>query len=270
MYSVLMSVYAKEKAEHLRQAMDSMWRQTVKPDDFVLICDGPLTAALDGVIRDMAAAHPELRVIRLAENGGLGNALRIGVRMCRHELIAKMDSDDISRPDRCEKELAYLGSHPEISLVGGLIEEFSRTPEEVSARRVVPETSEEIVAFAKRRNPFNHPSVMYRKADVLAAGNYPPVRYIQDYYLWINMLLKGFRGYNIQEPLVWMRVDGGLFKRRSGKLYRRLQVELFRSMRARGFISYPQYVSSCVIRSLSSFAPNRMRRLLFDKVLRKH
>ena len=273
-YSVLMSVYKSEKAEYLRIAMNSMWNQTVPTNDFVLICDGPLTDELDAVIEEMRSTHPDtLHVIRFEKNGGLGHALQVGVKECENEIIARMDSDDISRPERCEKELTVLSAHSELSIVGSVIEEFteiepgSSAPTVINSRRVVPENPEEIMEFCKQRNPFNHPSVMYRKADVLAAGNYQDVRYMQDYYLWTHMLIAGFKGYNIQEPLVWMRADRNLFKRRSGKLYR--DIQLFKYMKDQGFISNTQYIKSCVLRVGSSMAPNWLRQFMFKSVLRK-
>lgn len=274
-YSVLMSVYKSEKAENLQIAMNSMWNQTVPPNDFVLMCDGPLTVELDAVIEEMQNTHRELNVIRFEENHGLGHALQVGVRECKNDLIARMDSDDISRPERCEKELAVFAAHPELSIVGSVIEEFtevepgSSIPSAVNAKRVVPEKNNDIIAFAKQRNPFNHPSVMYKKADVLAAGNYQDVRYMQDYYLWTHMLIAGFKGYNIQEPLVWMRADSNLFKRRSGKLYRNIQLNLFKYMRKQGFITNAQYMKSCILRVGSSMAPNWLRRFMYKKMLRK-
>ena len=275
-YSVLMSVYKSVKGEYLRTSMNSMWNQTVPTNDLVLICDGPLTQELDEVIAEMEAAHPDtLRVIRFEKNGGLGHALQFGIKECRNDIIARMDSDDISRPERCEKELAVLSEHPEISIVGSVIEEFteiepgSSVPSAINARRIVPEQPEDIAEFAKTRNPFNHPSTMYRKEAVLAAGNYQDIRFMQDYYLWVRMLIAGYRGYNIQEPLVWMRADSELFKRRSGKLYRDIQLNLFKYMREQGFISYPQYIKSCALRVGSSMAPNWLRQYIFKKVLRK-
>lgn len=274
-YSVLMSVYKSEKAENLQIAMNSMWNQTVPPNDFVLMCDGPLTVELDSVIEEMQNTHRELNVIRFEENHGLGHALQVGVRECKNDLIARMDSDDISRPERCEKELAVFSAHPELSIVGSVIEEFtevepgSSVPTAVNAKRVVPEKNNDIIAFAKQRNPFNHPSVMYKKADVLASGNYQDVRYMQDYYLWTHMLIAGFKGYNIQEPLVWMRADSNLFKRRSGKLYRNIQLNLFKYMRKQGFITNAQYMKSCILRVGSSMAPNWLRRFMYKKMLRK-
>lgn len=274
-YSVLMSVYKSEKAENLQIAMNSMWNQTAPPNDFVLMCDGPLTVELDAVIEEMQNTHRELNVIRFEENHGLGYALQVGVMECKNDFIARMDSDDISRPERCEKELAVFSAHPELSIVGSVIEEFtevepgSSVPTAINAKRVVPEKNNDIIAFAKQRNPFNHPSVMYKKADVLASGNYQDVRYMQDYYLWTHMLIAGFKGYNIQEPLVWMRADSNLFKRRSGKLYRNIQLNLFKYMRKQGFITNAQYMKSCILRVGSSMAPNWLRRFMYKKMLRK-
>ena len=275
-YSVLMSVYEKEKPEYLRVSMESMLHQTVPTNDFVLICDGPLNEGLDAVINEMQHKFGSvLRIIRLEQNQGLGHALRLGVNACKNEIIARMDSDDISCPERCEKELIILTVRPEISIVGSVIEEFteiehgSSVPAFINAKRVVPENSEDIVTFAKKRNPFNHPSVMYRKQAVLEAGNYQGVRYMQDYYLWAHMLIAGFKGYNIQAPLVWMRADSNLFKRRSGNLYRKIQIDLFKYMKEQGFISNSQYLMSCVLRIGSSMAPNWLRQFMFKKILRK-
>ena len=269
-YSVLMSVYYKERPDYLETSIESMMNQTIPTNDFVLVCDGPLTSELNVTIAKLQQKYGEIiRTVRFDKNNGLGHALQIGVKECRNSLIARMDSDDISRPYRCEKELEVFAGHPELSIVGSVIEEFSTTPEVIDAKRVVPETSEEIVAFSKRRNPFNHPSVMYRKKDVLKAGNYSDVRYMQDYYLWIDMLIAGMKGYNIQEPLVCMRADSNLFKRRSGKLYVEIQVNLFKKMYNAGYITYAQYLKSLAIRICSASAPNWLRQFIFKKVLRK-
>ena len=268
-YSVLMSVYFKEKADYLRDAINSIWAQTVPTDDFVLVCDGPLTAELDAVIAEMEAAHAELHVVRLEKNGGLGNALNVGIGRCKNEMVARMDSDDISRPDRCERQLRVFADHPEVSICSGIVEEFSSSPEIVEARRVPPETNDEIVAFAKKRNPFNHPCVMYKRSAVEAAGGYQDFYLLEDYYLWVRMLLAGYQGYNLQEPLLWMRAGSEMYKRRAGWKYARTQARLFRFMKDRGFIGNAQYIKSCMIRSGSSLAPNWLREVMFKTVLRK-
>lgn len=268
-YSVLMSVYHKENPEYLRAAMNSIWEQTVKTDDFVLVCDGPLTPELDAVIAEMQEEHPELTVVRLAKNGGLGNALNEGMKHCKNDLVARMDSDDISRPDRCERQLAVFRDYPEVSIVSGVVEEFTQSTEKIDSRRVLPETHKEILDFARKRNPFNHPCVMYRKAAVEAAGGYKDFYLLEDYYLWIRMLQSNAIGYNIQEPLLWMRAGSDMYKRRSGLRYARSQKALFKYMRDTGWITTGQYIKSSAIRGASSLAPNGLREFVFKKVLRK-
>lgn len=268
-YSVLMSVYHKENGEHLKAAMNSIWDQTVKTDDFVLVCDGPLNAELDAVIEEMEGAHSELRVFRLDKNRGLGNALNIGIKHCKNELVARMDSDDISRPERCEKQLGLFYEKPELSIVSGTVEEFSLSVNEVESCRVLPERHDEIVEFAKKRNPFNHPCVMYKKSDVVAAGGYQDFYLLEDYYLWIRMLQKGYVGYNLQQPLLWMRAGAEMYKRRSGWKYAKSQQKLFRYMKERGIISGTQYLVSTVSRNISSLLPNTVRKLLYRLFIRK-
>lgn len=268
-YSVLMSVYHKEKPEFLREAMDSIWQQTIPTDDFVLVCDGPLNDGLNAVIDEMEKAHPELQVVRLEKNGGLGNALNIGMKHCKNELVARMDSDDISRPDRCERQLLVFEADKKLCICSGIIEEFSVSLDIIEAKRVPPETNTEIIKFAKKRNPFNHPCVMYKKSAVEAVGSYKDFYLLEDYYLWLRMLMGGYQGYNIQEPLLYMRAGPDLYKRRAGLKYVQSQVALFAFMKSEGFISNEQYLKSCVIRGGASMAPNCIRKFIFEKKLRQ-
>ena len=268
-YSVLMSVYYKEKPEYLRQSMNSIFAQSIQTDDFVLVCDGPLNDELDKVIDEMAAAHADvLKVVRLEKNVGLGNALNHGIKHCRNDLVARMDSDDIARPDRCEHQLAVFEQHTEIGMVSGIVEEFSTDPSIVDARRVPPEKHEDILKFAKKRNPFNHPCIMYKKDEVAEAGGYQDLFLLEDYYLWSRMLLNGTHGYNLQEPLLWMRAGEGMYKRRSGWKYAIAQIRLFTFMKKRGFINTKEWICSCVIRMSSSLAPNWIRKKMFEWKLR--
>ena len=269
-YSVLMSVYHKEKAEYLHVAMNSIWNQTIPTDDFVLVCDGPLNTELENVIYDMKSTHPRtLHVVRLETNGGLGNALRIGIKHCKNELIARMDSDDISRPDRCEKQLAVFREHPEVSVVSGIVEEFTESIDNIKARRVLPEKQEEILLFAKDRNPFNHPCVMYKKSAVEAAGGYQDFYLLEDYYLWIRMLQNESIGYNLQQPLLWMRAGSEMYRRRAGWKYAKSQEALFKYMRNNGFIGSAQFIKSVAVRTVSSVTPNWLREFMFKTVMRK-
>lgn len=268
-YSVLMSVYYKEHPDYLRQSMQSIYDQTVSTDDFVLVCDGPLTPELDAVISDMQQQfESHLHVCRLSKNGGLGKALNFGIGQCKNDLVARMDSDDVSRPDRCQRQLAIFQNHPEYSLVSGIVEEFSDTITNVSVRRIVPEHQDAIIAFAKKRNPFNHPCVMYKKSDVEAAGGYQDFYLLEDYYLWVRMLQQGFIGYNLQEPLLWMRAGSDMYKRRGGWKYVQSQRNLFKYMAQTGFITESQYQIQGMIRLIGAVVPNWLRTFLFKQILR--
>ncbi len=269
-YSVLMSVYYKEKPEYLRAAMDSMWNQTVPTNDFVLVCDGPLGQELEDVISEMERQHPtDLHIVRLKENSGLGNALNVGLQYCKNELVARMDSDDISRPERCEKQLELFRLKPEVSICSGIVEEFSASIDKIDSRRVPPQEHEEIVKYAKKRNPFNHPCVMFKKSEVEKAGNYKDLYFLEDYYLWIRMIQKNSIGYNLQQPLLWMRVESDFYQRRGGIKYLKNQVLLFQKMREIGMISTSQCFDSIIKRSISSIIiPARFKKIIFKQFLR--
>ena len=268
-YSVLMSVYHKEKAEFLREALDSIWNQTVQTDDFVLVCDGPLNEELDSVIAEHEKAHPGvLHVIRLEKNGGLGNALNIGIKQCKNELIARMDSDDISYPDRCEIQLKIFESRYDVDLVSGTIEEFIDTKDVIESRRELPVEPDEVYEYCKTRCPFNHPCIMYKKTAIEESGGYIPFK-LEDYYLWVRVLQHGFRGYNIKESLLWMRAGANMYKRRGGKAYAEAVKELFKYMRDTGFITKGQYFKCTTVRCAGALAPNWLRKFLYKTLLRK-
>lgn len=268
-YSVLMSVYHKERPEYLKQAIESIQVQSLSTNDFVLVCDGPLNDEFDAVIQTKQLEMGEnLNVVRLAKNGGLGNALNEGIKHCKNELVARMDSDDIAYPDRCEKQIAVFNTHSEVSICSGIVEEFTTDPNTVDTRRVPPETNAEIIEFAKKRSPFNHPCVMYKKSAVKAVGSYQDFYLLEDYYLWLRILMAGYQGYNIQEPLLHMRAGSDMYKRRAGWKYAKTQAKLFKFMKQQGFIGNGQYIKSCVIRSGSALAPNWLRKFMFERVLR--
>lgn len=269
-YSVLMSVYRKEKPVFLEQAMESIYNQTIKTNDFILVCDGPLNEGLDEVIAEMQKKFGTvLHVHRLPQNSGLGNALNVGIKDCKNALVARMDSDDIAYVDRCERQLQVFAKYPEISVCSGIVEEFTTDPQKVDTRRVPPEKNDEIIKFAKSRNPFNHPCVMYKKSAVEAVGSYQDFYLLEDYYLWLRMLMAGYQGYNLQEPLLHMRAGSDMYRRRSDYRYAKSQIALLCYMRSRGFITYSQLIKGAVLRAGSSLAPNWLRQLMFEKILRK-
>lgn len=218
-YSVLMSVYVKEKPEYLEKSLESMAAQTVLPSEIVLIEDGPLTPELYEVIERFKQKNSFLRTVPLKKNVGLGNALNIGVEKCKNELIARMDTDDIAKPDRCEKQLKAFEDDPELDICGTFIEEFEGDIDNIVSVRRLPCSHEEILSFAKKRNPFNHMTVMFKKDAVLKAGNYREINLFEDYYLWTRMLVNGAKAHNVGESLVYARVGSDMMKRRGGFNY---------------------------------------------------
>ncbi len=267
-YSVLMSVYEKENPVFLKQSIESMKGQTLPFSDFVLVCDGPLGEDLNQVIREeKRLLGSRLQVIPLPENQGLGRALMAGLSHCRCPFVARMDSDDISRPARCEKEMKKLqeGFH----LVGSAVREFDQVPGDTGRTRILPETNREIRSFARKRNPMNHGTVMFRKDKVTEAGGYRDCPGFEDYNLWIRMLKEGCRAYNCQEVLVDMRIGNGLSGRRGGLSYIR-QIAAFQLFLLREKVISPvEFAGNCILRAGVALMPDRLRDLFYRVFLRK-
>ena len=214
-YSVLMSVYAKENPEHFATAIASIVHQTVMTNDFVIVCDGPLTPQLDDVISCFTSQYPDvINIVRLEKNVGIGAAANIGLQYCKNDLVAKMDGDDIAVANRCEIQLRLFENNPELAVCGGYIEEFYENPDEPFAIRAVPLTNDDICSFAKRRQPFNNMTVMYRRSAVLAVGGYRDLRRCEDYDMYVRLLHAGYRAVNVSDILVHARVNREAFARR--------------------------------------------------------
>lgn len=264
-YSVLMSVYYKEKAEYLRTAMQSMFDQTVPTNDFVLVCDGKLTNELDSVINEMKNAYPDiLNVVRLPKNSGLGNALNEGLKHCKNELVARMDSDDISLPDRCEKQLKVFEKHSELSVISGTVIEFENTTDNIVGKRSLPITNEEIKKFIKKRCPFNHPAVMFKKTAVEKSGGYNGnFPYFEDYYLWIRMFQSGSKGYNIPDPILYMRTSSDMYMRRGGKQYAKYMLDFRKWMYKNGITNKITFFMTTLPHFGVCIVPNVLRNKIY-------
>ena len=214
-YSVLMSLYIKEKPEYLEQALDSMVRQTLPPDEIVVVKDGPISSTLEAVLLEYCSRYPRLfNIVGYEQNKGLGFALNYGLQHCRNDLVARMDTDDISDEKRCEKQVKVFAEHPDYAIVGSYVNEFYGTPYNITGRRVVPSPMLDIYNFAKRRSAFNHPTVMYRKSKVLEYGGYRDLRRNQDVDLFGRMLFGGCLATNIRESLLFFRSGEDLARRR--------------------------------------------------------
>lgn len=269
-YSVLMSVYEKELPEYLSESMQSMFNQTVPTDDFVLICDGPLNVGLNAVIAYFFAQYPDvLQIIRLENNIGLGLALNTGLARCKNELVARMDSDDVAFPDRCKKQLALFERDGSLDMVGGWIEEFSIDSAASFSMRKVPETNDAIVAFARIRCPFNHPTVMFKRDRVLSLGGYKDIPLCEDYDLWVRMLIARYRTTNLQEPLVWMRTSQEMLQRRKKHSVHQARKSIKRQLLERGMMSKSKYLFSMMLDTAIAYAPLGMMSWATRKLLRQ-
>ena len=216
-FSVLMSLYVKEIPEYARACFDSLLRQTVLADEWVIVEDGPLTQQMYDLLDEYETKHPNLiKRIKYSQNQGLGVALRTGLPECTYDLIARMDTDDIAREDRFEKQLQEFKANPLLDICGSNIDEFEESPQIIVAKRNVPTKHEEIVKYQKKRDAFNHMTVMFKKKAVLDAGNYQPCPLMEDTYLWVRMMKNGAICKNIDEPLVYARIGKDVFGRRGG------------------------------------------------------
>lgn len=270
-YSVLMSVYYKENPEWLDIAIKSMMEQTIVTDDFVIIKDGKLTQELDTVLKKYEEKYPEIfNIIQLENNVGLGPALKIGVENCKNELIARMDSDDYSIQTRCEKQLQVFNDDENIDMVGSSVAEFVDNIDNIQAYRMLPETNEDIYKFARRRNPFAHPSIMFKKSKVLEAGNYRSYYLCEDYDMWVRMIEKDAVCYNFKEILVYMRISKDFYKRRGGIKYLKSILKFKKEQYKKGFYTTKDFIISSCAHIVMCLLPNFLRDFLYRKILRKN
>lgn len=268
MFSVLLSVYCKESPSYLQQCMNSIFTQTQQPSEIILVKDGCLTAELDNVIEILMQRYSIIKVVELPVNQGLGIALNEGLKHCSYDIVARMDTDDIAKSDRFEKQLAVFEQYPYVDVVGAWIDEFEDDIANVISVRKLPEFHDDIWQFAKRRNPINHPVVMFRKSAVLAVGGYRHFPLFEDYYLWIRMLMNGAKFYNIQESLLYFRFSQEMFKRRGGWRYAMEELRFQRMMKQIHFISCSEFVKNIFVRFSTRIMPNSLRTIIYKKLLR--
>jgi glycosyltransferase involved in cell wall biosynthesis len=266
-FSVLISIYHKEKSEYFNRAMKSIWdEQSVKPNEIVLVQDGKLT---DELYRSIKQWQDKLgtmfKTIPLEENVGLGDALNIGIKECRYELIARMDTDDIALNDRFEKQLKiFEGS--DVDICSSWVSEFEDDENEIVSYRKIPELHEDIKKYFKIRNAINHPAVMYNKSIVKRSGGYQKMMWFEDYYLWARMILNGAKFYNIQEPLVNMRAGCSQLERRGGFEYAIEEVKFLNRLRKIEFLSKIQFIKNILIKFIARSMPKTFLKLIYKKI----
>ena len=267
-FSVLMSVYEKEKPEYLRESLESVFTQTLPADEVILIEDGVLTPELYEVIKFYQEKYIQLKTYQFEKNVKLGNALRKGVELCQNELVARMDTDDIALPNRFEMQYNFMQEHSEVSVCGGYIEEFDDDGN-IQQLKVMPRTQKEIIKYARLRNPVNHMTVMFRKGEVLKAGNYMDFPFLEDYYLWIRMLGKGAVFQNIPKVLVKARTNPQFYQRRGGRAYCKQYLKLRREQKRLHLLKSWEYVVSCVLTIVMTRQPGRLRKGVYQRILRR-
>lgn len=269
-FSVSICVYKGDNAELFDTAMNSIFNQTLMPDEVVLVVDGPVGTDILKVIEKYENTYSELKVIRLKENVGHGNARRKGMEECSNEIIALMDADDICVETRFEQQIEIFKKNDNISIVGGLISEFIEKKENIVGMREVPESDYDIKAYMKKRCPMNQMTVMMKKSDVMEAGGYLDWYCDEDYYLWIRLALENKKFYNIQENLVYVRVGEEMYQRRGGIKYFQSEAKLQKYMLKSNVIGIRRYVINVSQRLvLQVLMPNKIRGWVFKKLARK-
>ncbi|MBQ6052005.1 MAG: glycosyltransferase [Clostridia bacterium] len=264
-----MSVYYKDSPKELKESIDSMLAQSVPCDQFVIVEDGPVGEELDHVITRYAEESPNLfTIVRLKENCGLGRALDFGLTECRNDLVARMDADDISLPGRCEELLELFEKNKNLGLAGTNIDEFYDDPSNIVSSRIVPSDYESICKFMRRRSPFNHPTVMFRKSEVLRCGGYGKMRRKQDLDLFARMINMGVYALNINKSLLLFRSNEDNYKRRKSWEYCKSYIEVERENYKRGYCSLWDLTVVSVGQIIMYIAPLKVMKYLSDRFLR--
>lgn len=268
-YSVMMSVYKKEEAEYLRACLESMYSQSHVTNDFVLVCDGALTEELDSVIEEYCRLYPDsFHPLRLKKSCGIGGCANAGINACKNEYILKMDSDDIALPERCAKQIGLMAENPQIDMCGAFIEEFDSDSGEQIAIKKTPLENEEIHTYARRRNPFNNQTLVFKRSFALKVGGYEALKRCEDYDFVVRMLQNGAVGANIPEVLVKYRVSKSNYQRRRNwantKAFIAVRWRIFRS----GYSNMIDFLIPCTMQLGIFILPKSLTGIIYKKFLR--
>lgn len=269
-YSMLVSVYKKVNHKHFRQCLESIFSQTYPAEQVVVVCDGPLTKELDEVISDFEEKYPSiLDVLRFSENKGTGAAANAGIDACRNNLILKTDSDDICRKNRAEIQVAVHEKNPAITMSGGFIREFLDGTDEEIAVKKVPLSHNEIVKYAKRRNPINNPTIAIKKDFSQKIGGFDTDARCEDYDFVCRMLHAGAKAENVDEILLDYRVSPDNLKRRKNWKNTKSFIQVRYRNFKRGFCSFFDFLIPSIAQLLMFILPTKMTGAFYKKILRK-
>ncbi|WP_119342984.1 glycosyltransferase [Facilibium subflavum] len=264
-FSVLMSLYDKEDPNSYAECLQSLVDQTLQATEIIVVHDGPVNDELLTIEKKFEERLP-LRIICLKTNQGLGNALNEGLKHCQYDLILRMDTDDICVPERFQKQVAFMLKNSDIDIASGTIEEFADNYNLPYASRKLPLEHNQIVEFSKSRSPFNHMAVAYRKESVVKAGSYQHLLYMEDYYLWIRMILSGCRCANLIDTLVYVRAGRNMLAKRGGKLYAKSELCLLKFMRQHKFIPFLKWFKLVMLRVPVRLLPVFVRKYIYNYI----
>lgn len=266
-YSVLMSVYIKEKTEYLSLSIESILNQTIQPNEIVIVKDGPLTKELNECLEKFKNDNCNIKIIDLSKNVGLGKALNEGLLECKNEWVFRMDTDDFAASNRCEEQLNYALKN-DLDLVGSDVYEFDNDVTHINVYKEMPKTNEEIIKYSKKRNPFNHPTVLFKKSIINKVGGYQDVPNFEDYDLWVRVIISGGKCGNISKPLVYMRGNKNMYKRRGGINYIKKILNFRLRLYRYNYISFVNFLLTTCIQSIIAILPNNFRIRFYKMFLR--
>lgn len=268
-YSVLMTVYKKDNPEYFSMALESMIHQTCQPDEIVLVKDGEILEVQQKIIDANISKGAPIVQVQLPHNKGLGLALNEGLKVVKNDLVARMDSDDYSMPTRCEQQIKEFEENPDLDIVGCQVLEFSGSIENIVGERKVPVTNEEIYRFGKKRDPFNHPTVMYRKSSVEKAGGYSDYKKNQDTDLWIRMLSNGANCMNLEDKVFYFRFDEDTYQKRKAWINTKTLIKIRFNAWKNGFNTFGEFILVAMVQLGVYILPIGFQKLLYKKFLRR-
>ena len=267
--SVLISLYKSNNPIFFEQALESCFKQTYPPSEVVLVIDGEFTKEQQYVIEKFNSQYNGvLKIFPLEKNIGQGPALNEGLKHCSNELVARMDTDDISKFTRFEKQVNIFEKNPDIDIISSWVDEFVNSTDEIICTRKLPEKHSEIIKYSKTRCPLNHPAVMYKKSKIIDCGGYELLGYMDDYVLWMKLIKNGAIFYNIQESLLFYRMGEDMYKRRGGFKYAVDEYKLQRLFYKRNMINLPVAIKNIISRAFVRILPNKIREFIYQNYLR--
>jgi glycosyltransferase involved in cell wall biosynthesis len=269
-FSVLLSVYVNENPIFLIESLNSILKtQSILPEQVVIVKDGHLNKELDEVLLSFYDSFSTiLDIVGYENNQGLGYALNYGLKYCKHEIVFRMDTDDICVPNRFEKQLKIFDDQKDIAIVGGVIEEFDKKPGDLNQIRNVPISSNQIEAKKFTRSPFSHMTVAFKKSIILESEGYKDMPGYEDHYLWLRVLKK-YKGYNIPEILVYARVGNDFIGRRQGFAFFKKEFFFQNTLLIENLQTFPYYIKHLLLRVFPKLFPKFILKLIYKFILRK-